>query len=91
MVLSSSSSSSSGPRTAPETSIQDIGWPSGFGFQARAGWLSSEGGEDCPSADLPLRTRIRAIHAGSRGTYGTPRVTRQLRRQGLTVNRALNA
>ena len=54
---------------------------------SRSGFYDWSGREDCPSADLPLRTRIRAIHAESRGTYGTPRVTRQLRRQGLTVNR----
>tara|TARA_B100001093_G_scaffold377058_1_gene362270 strand:- start:365 stop:1234 length:870 start_codon:yes stop_codon:yes gene_type:complete len=54
---------------------------------SRSGFYDWSGREDCPSADLPLRTRIRAIHAESRGTYGTPRVNRQLRRQGLTVNR----
>jgi hypothetical protein len=33
-----------------------------------------------------LVTRIRQIHAGSGGAYGSPRVTAELRRQGRCVN-----
>jgi putative transposase len=34
-----------------------------------------------------LLTEIRAIHARSRGTYGSPRMTAELRRRGWRVNR----
>jgi putative transposase len=34
-----------------------------------------------------LLTEIRAIHARSRGTYGSPRMTAELRRRGFRVNR----
>jgi transposase InsO family protein len=34
-----------------------------------------------------LRGRIRIIHAESRGTYGSPRVTRALREEGMPVGR----
>lgn len=37
--------------------------------------------------DRGMVARIRAVHAASRGTYGSPRVTRQLRNQGLVINR----
>ncbi|MED5374063.1 MAG: IS3 family transposase [Myxococcota bacterium] len=38
------------------------------------------------SRDRGLAARIRAIHKRSGGTYGCPRVTAQLRQDGLTVN-----
>jgi putative transposase len=34
-----------------------------------------------------LLTEIRAIHARSRGTYGSPRMTAELRRRGWRVSR----
>ncbi|MEV4889948.1 IS3 family transposase [Nonomuraea sp. NPDC055795] len=37
-------------------------------------------------ADERLTSQIRAIHAGSRGTYGVPRITAALRRRGQVVN-----
>jgi putative transposase len=37
--------------------------------------------------DVWLSERIRAIHGRSRGTYGSPRVHAELRRQGLRVGR----
>ena len=38
-------------------------------------------------ADLALLEQIQAIHEDSRGTYGSPRVHRELRRQGMCVRR----
>ncbi len=38
-------------------------------------------------SDDDLSRRIRASHAASRGTYGSPRVHRDLRRQGVRVGR----
>ena len=38
-------------------------------------------------ADAELITRISAAHKASRGTYGAPRITRALRKQGLRVGR----
>jgi putative transposase len=38
-------------------------------------------------ADRRLRAHIRAVHAASRGTYGSPRVQQDLRRVGLRVGR----
>ena len=38
-------------------------------------------------ADRELRTRIRRVHEDSRGTYGSPRVHRALRREGPTGGR----
>ena len=37
-------------------------------------------------ADAVLAERIRAIHAGHDGTYGSPRITAELRRRGWKVN-----
>ncbi len=36
--------------------------------------------------DIKLRVHIRAIFKENDGTYGRPRITRQLRKQGFTVN-----
>lgn len=36
-------------------------------------------------ADVPLGEALRAVHAASRGTYGRPRLTRELRAGGLPV------
>ena len=41
-----------------------------------------------PSRDARLRSRIRVIHAASRGTYGSPRVRAQLRREDIRVGKA---
>ena len=41
-----------------------------------------------PSHDARLRSRIRVIHAASRGTYGSPRVRAQLRREEIRVGKA---
>jgi hypothetical protein len=38
-------------------------------------------------ADAELAERIEAIHEASRGTYGWPRVHRDLRREGIHVSR----
>ena len=37
--------------------------------------------------DLQLTARIRAIHTASRGTYGSPRIDKQLRQDGCTAGR----
>jgi transposase InsO family protein len=37
--------------------------------------------------DQSLAARIKAIHAGSRGRYGSPRVHAQLRKEGVRVGR----
>jgi transposase InsO family protein len=39
------------------------------------------------SEDLALTERVREAHARSRGYYGSPRVTQQLRQQGVAVGR----
>ena len=39
------------------------------------------------AADADLTRRIRTIHAGSRGTYGAPRVHAELKADGLSVGR----
>jgi len=39
------------------------------------------------TADDALKERIRAIHEGSRGTYGTPRIHAELLAQGVRVGR----
>ena len=55
---------------------------------SRSGYFDLSGREKRPTADLSLRTRIRAICARSRCTYWTPRMTRQLvrlvRQEGLS-------
>ena len=38
-------------------------------------------------ADADLRTRVRAIHTRSRGTYGAPRIHAELAEAGVTVGR----
>ncbi|MBA3908112.1 MAG: IS3 family transposase, partial [Pseudonocardiales bacterium] len=47
--------------------------------------------QNTPSArdltDAELTTQIRRIHTESKGTYGTPRVTAELRRAGEVVSR----
>jgi len=39
------------------------------------------------TADADLTRRIRTVHAGSRGTYGAPRVHAELKADGLPVGR----
>ncbi len=39
------------------------------------------------SVDAQLIARVREVHASSRGYYGSPRVTGQLRRQGVQIGR----
>ena len=38
-------------------------------------------------ADAELAARVRAIHAGSRGTYGAPRIHAELAEAGVAVSR----
>jgi transposase InsO family protein len=55
---------------------------------SRSGWYDSQARQR-PSEreieDAELVERIRAIHAASRGTYGSPRVHAQLEREGVQV------
>lgn len=53
------------------------------GFYA---WLKREESERS-RVDRELTGEIRLIHQGSRGTYGSPRIHRQLRRQGIGCGR----
>jgi len=46
------------------------------------------GPSDREKSDVALRHEIRSIHAASRGTYGSPRVHRGLRRDGMRVGRS---
>lgn len=39
------------------------------------------------TADADLTRKIRTIHAGSRGTYGAPRIHAELKAEGVTVGR----
>ncbi len=52
-------------------------------------WAAKAARGPCQRAldDATLLADIRRIHRGSGGTYGAPRVTRQLRREGRVVNR----
>jgi len=52
-------------------------------------WSKSlrEGPSGRASEDAALGERIAGIHAESRGTYGSPRVQRQLRREGIACGR----
>ena len=45
-----------------------------------------QGQRAAEQAQAELVTKIRTIHAGSAGTYGSPRVTHELRRRGWRVN-----
>jgi putative transposase len=53
------------------------------GFHAWGGRPPS----DLELSDARLRERISEIHAASRGTYGSPRVHAELRRQGIRVGK----
>ncbi|WP_375547185.1 IS3 family transposase [Micromonospora chalcea] len=51
-------------------------------------WSASEPARQARAAgEDALAEQIRAIHAGSGGTYGSPRVTVELHHQGVRVNR----
>ena len=55
---------------------------------SRSGWYASRDRArptKRENLDAELLGRIREIHAGSRGTYGSPRVHAQLVREGVTV------
>ena len=56
---------------------------------SRSGYYTWQKAEASPRAqrDQALRAQIAAIHARSRGTYGSPRVTLDLRDQGERVGR----
>ena len=56
--------------------------------QAFYGWSAAHGAgpTDRERAEAALVTEIREIHAGSGGTYGSPRVTAELRSRGHHVN-----
>ncbi len=57
--------------------------------QAFYGWQAARGAgpTDRERAEAALVEEIREIHAGSDGTYGSPRVTAELRDRGRRVNR----
>ncbi len=50
-----------------------------------ADWMA-RGKRSRSSEDEQLAAKIRIVHAQSRGTYGSPRVTQALKRQGESVN-----
>jgi putative transposase len=56
---------------------------------SRSGYYAWRQAQASPRAqrDLSLKSRIATIHAQSRGTYGSPRVTVELREQGERVGR----
>ena len=56
--------------------------------QAFYGWSAAHGAGPTPRerAEAALVTEIAEIHAGSDGTYGSPRVTAELRSRGHRVN-----
>lgn len=56
--------------------------------QAFYGWRAAHGAAPTPRerAEAALVAEIREIHAGSDGTYGSPRVTAELRARGHRVN-----
>jgi putative transposase len=56
---------------------------------SRSGYYSWRKGEASPRAqrDVALGAQIAAIHAWSRGTYGSPRITLDLRDQGERIGR----
>ena len=43
------------------------------------------------TADADLTRKIRTVHAGSRGTYGAPRIHAELKAEGVTVGRKRGA
>lgn len=51
-------------------------------------WLAAQPArQQRAAADDELEGQIRAIHAEHRGSYGSPRVTDELRRRGRRINR----
>lgn len=50
-------------------------------------WSARSRPSDRETRDAELLERIREIHAASRGTYGSPRVHAQLRREGVEVSK----
>ena len=54
---------------------------------SRSGFYAWRRREEAPrvKADRELRTKIRRLHEDSRGTYGSPRVYRALRGEGIRV------
>lgn len=54
---------------------------------SRAGFYDWRARAPEAACDVALLVHIRSIHRESRGTYGSPRVTHELRRRGLRVNR----
>jgi len=51
-------------------------------------WLAAQPAQQARvQAEDELAAQIRAIHAGHRGRYGSPRITDELRRRGRPVNR----
>ncbi|MBR8304683.1 transposase [Burkholderia dolosa] len=49
-------------------------------------WLEREPSKQA-RCDAQLLSRIRTLHASSRGTYGAPRIHAQLAREGVHVGR----
>jgi putative transposase len=56
---------------------------------SRSAWYAWQAGESSSRAleDQRLTLHIRAAHKASRGTYGSPRITHQLRDEGLQAGR----
>ena len=57
----------------------------GVSRAAYYGWRNAQSGTSVDS-DALVRVHIRGTHRASRGTYGSPRMTAALRKQGLRVN-----
>ncbi len=56
---------------------------------SRSGWYASRGRiwpSERESRNAELLSKVRAVHASSRGTYGSPRVHAQLVRDGVDVD-----
>ncbi|MGX1480864.1 UNVERIFIED_CONTAM: transposase InsO family protein [Streptomyces canus] len=49
-------------------------------------WRRTAANRAARQADARLADRIRAVHHGSRGTYGVPRITAELREAGERIN-----
>jgi hypothetical protein len=61
------------------------GWGLGLGL-LRLATRCEQGPQPAEQAQAELVAEIRTIHADSAGTYGSPRVTHELRRRGWRVN-----
>src|SRR5687768_9768534 len=86
-------SSAAAPHASVALSCRVAGLPraSYYAWRARQAGYPGQAGRRAPSAraraDGALVERIRAIHAESRGTYGSPRVHAALGKQGVRCSR----